>query len=80
MAVYDKKATKQGAIAGSIIGTTLFLTLLLGIGFNVWISGASGMITSIMVTFLASRIIGIPSKQAGDIHQYYGRVQEQLGR
>jgi sodium/pantothenate symporter len=78
MAVYDKKATKEGAILGSILGTSLFLFLIIVPGYNAWISGATGMLTSIICTFIFSRIVGVPSKNLTKIHDYWGSVQKAL--
>lgn len=68
---YDKKATKEGATTASIVATGLFLFMLLVLDCNVWMSGAIGMITSIILTVVVSRFWGKPSDTLVDIHNFY---------
>lgn len=67
MGLFDKKTTKEGAIIASLTGCVSFSILLIT-GYDVWISGAIGMISSIILTFILSRFFGRPSQRTRDIH------------
>ncbi|RYG72300.1 hypothetical protein EU245_11000 [Lentibacillus lipolyticus] len=67
MAVFDRKATKEGAIIAALSGVVVFITFLAF--YNVWISGSLGMIVSIISAFVCNRLFGTPSSTLKSIHK-----------
>ncbi|WP_085993352.1 sodium:solute symporter family protein [Oceanobacillus senegalensis] len=74
MAVFDKKATKEGAIVASLLGVVAFSILLLN--SNVWIAGSIGMVISIIGTYVFSRIFGSPSRKLKMIHENFNTAEK----
>lgn len=66
LALFDRRATTQGCIAGALIGCGAFLTLIV-LGANSWMSGAVGMISSIVLSAVISRFVGTPTRRKREI-------------
>lgn len=67
LAIFDRRATTQGSIIGSLTGCAVFMILILT-DYNSWIAGAIGMGLSIVITAVASRFIGEPTNTKRDVH------------
>lgn len=76
MAVFDKKATKEGAIVSSLIGVASFTVLILN--YNVWVAGSVGMVISIIGTYVISRFFGSPSGKLKMIHKDFHDVKKKV--
>lgn len=75
MAVFDQKATKEGAVTASLLGISVFVILL--VFYNVWISGSLGMISSIIGAFVVSRFFGSPSSTIKTIHKDFNTEEKE---